>query len=92
MKYLNRQIALVAFTSLLAIGNSMANESGLSSSNSSVGKSSYLVETDSKSCKLPNGKKGTVCKTGECVKDDNMCPKKHKSPHYKETTLDNEGI
>ena len=44
MKHLNIKIALLALAPLLATGHSMANESGLSSANSSAGNSSYFIE------------------------------------------------
>ena len=45
MKNMNIKIALVALASLFATGHSMANESGLLSTNSSVGKYSYFSGT-----------------------------------------------
>lgn len=45
MKHLNIKIALLALASLLAMGHGMANESGLSSTNSSTGKYSFFVKT-----------------------------------------------
>lgn len=46
MKNLNIKIALLALTSLLVTGHSMANESGLFLTNSSVDKSAYLAKAD----------------------------------------------
>ena len=46
MKHLNLKIALLAFGLLLAINQSNANESVLSSTNSSVDKFIYLAKAD----------------------------------------------
>jgi hypothetical protein len=88
MKHLNRKIALLAFTSLLTMGQSMANEPGLSSIDSAT----YLAKKDDNEpekdkpnkngkwwegkCTLGNGKNGKIC-TGvpdSCVKTQNECP------------------
>ncbi len=88
MKHMNRKIALLAFTLLLASGQIMANanEPGFSSMNASAdnGKGKGDERRGRNKCDLPSGDLGKVCKNGEqageCVVSRKECSDKHPSP------------
>jgi hypothetical protein len=85
---MNRKIALLAFTLLLASGQIMANanEPGFSSMNASTdhGKGKHHEHKGRNKCELPSGDRGKLCKrgeqAGECVVSRKECSDKNPSP------------